>query len=81
MKDKWLGAIVMVAACVGLGTVALVSAWQGFRRGEFHSRSTWFPRSQDKTFFHIVIAVMGVGGLALIIFGLVFGYRILFVAD
>jgi hypothetical protein len=81
MKEKWIGAIVLVIACVGLGAVALVSTWQGFRRGEFHNRSTWFPRSQDKTFFHIVISLMGLGGLALIIFGLIFGYRILFDSD
>ena len=81
MKEKWIGAIVLVVACVGLGSVALISAWQGFRRGEFHQRSTWFYRSQDKSFFHVVMSLMGLGGLALILFGLIFGYRILFVAD
>ena len=78
MNEKWIGAIVLVAACVGLGVFALVSTWQGFQRGEFHHRSTWFPRSEDRTFFHVVISMMGLGGLALILFGLIFGYRILF---
>ena len=81
MKDKWIGAIVLVITCVGLGTVALISTWQGFKRGEFHNRSTWFIRSQDRTFFKVVISLMGLGGLALILFGLIFGYRILFPSD
>jgi len=81
MKDKWIGAVVLVVACVGLGIVALISTWQGFKRGEFHNRSTWFYRSEDKTFFRIVISLMGLGGVALILFGLIFGYRILFVPD
>jgi hypothetical protein len=80
-KEKWIGALVLLIACVGLGVVALVSAWQGFRRGEFHQRSTWFLRSQDKTFFHVVILLMGFGGFALIVFGLIFGYYILFPGD
>jgi hypothetical protein len=78
MKDKSIGVMVLVVACVGLGAMALISAWQGYKRGEFHNRSTWFPRSQDKTFFHVVISLMGFGGFALIVFGLIFGYRILF---
>ena len=81
MKEKWIGAIVLVIACVGLGVVALISTWQGYKRGEFHQRSTWFVRSEDKTFFHVVITLMGLGGLALIGFGLIFGYHILFPTD
>jgi len=81
MKEKWIGAIVLVIACVGLGVVALISTWQGYKRGEFHQRSTWFVRSEDKTFFHVVITLMGLGGLALIGFGLIFGYYILFPTD
>jgi hypothetical protein len=81
MNPKSIGAIVLLVACVGLGVVALISTWQGFQRGEFHHRSTWFPRSQDKTFFHLVISLMGLGGLALIIFGLVFAYRIIFLSN
>jgi hypothetical protein len=81
MKDKLIGAIVLVITCVGLGSVALISTWQGFKRGEFHNRSTWFIRSQDRTFFKVVITCMGLGGLALILFGLIFGYRIIFPSE
>jgi hypothetical protein len=77
MNEKWIGAIVLVAACLGLGTATVVLAIQGFRRGEFHQRSTWFPRSQDKTFFRIVISFMGLAGIGLILFGVIFAFRIL----
>lgn len=77
MTEKWIGAIVLMTASVGLGLVAIVSAIQSFRRGEFHHRSTWFLRSEDKKFFRVLISLMALAGVALILIGLFFGFRIL----
>ena len=77
MNQKIFLAMILLAACLGLGLMALIAAIKGFRRGEFHHRSKWFYRAQDKVFFHIVNTTIGLGGLSLIIFAIVFAIRIL----